>query len=171
MEGKTRGRNDYDGAYKYLFSSIPVFHQFLTRFVTERFTRGLRVEDIEAVDKSFVSDELTKRESDIIYRVKRGERDVYIHVLIEFQSTVDKSIPVRILLYILELYDQLYRSRRSGKLPAVFPVLLYNRSEPWTVPGNIRELIEPAIPRRYDRLSTLERYARALDKELRVAIR
>ena len=115
----------YDSAYKYLFSNKRIFHQFITRFVDEDFSKKIRLEDVELVDKSFISDEFVKRESDIIYLVKTDKRDVYIYVLVEFQSTVDKTIPVRMLLYILQMYDQLYRNSRKGKLPAIFPVLLY----------------------------------------------
>ncbi len=118
-------KRNHDGAYKYLFSNKRIFHQFLTRFVHEDFARSIRLEDIELVDKSFVSDEFIKRESDIIYKVKTPKRSVYIYVLVEFQSTVDKTIPVRMLLYILQLYDQLLRNSQKGKLPAIFPVLLY----------------------------------------------
>lgn len=142
-------RNDYDSAYKYLFSNKRIFHQFLTQFIDESFTRTIRLEDIEQVDRSFVSDEFLKRESDIIYRVKLEGREVYIYVLLEFQSTVDKSIPVRMLLYILQLYDQLYRNSRKGKLPAVFPILLYNGSEKWTVGRDLAKLIEQSIPGKY----------------------
>lgn len=124
-------------------------HQLLTRFVDDEVFSGVAVEDITAFDKSFVSDEFIDRESDVIYRVRTGDRDVYIYVLIEFQSTVDKSIPIRMLHYILGLYDQFYRTSEAGKLPAVFPILLYNGNERWTVPRNVRELIEPAIAEGY----------------------
>ncbi|TVR57891.1 MAG: hypothetical protein EA426_11245, partial [Spirochaetaceae bacterium] len=142
-------RKSHDSAYKYLFSSRHVFHQFLTRFVDEEFVRGLAVDDVEMVDKSFVSDELLDRESDIIYKVNLPGREFYVYVLLEFQSTPDKTIPVRMLLYILQLYDQLFRSSTKGLLPAVFPVLLYNGSRPWTVPHNISELIASEIPGKY----------------------
>lgn len=142
-------RKSWDSAYKYLFSSRQVFHQFLTRFVEEDFVQGLSVDDVELVDKSFVSDELLDRESDIIYKVNLAEHEVYIYVLLEFQSTPDKTIPVRMLLYILQLYDQLFRSSTSGLLPAVFPVLLYNGSKPWNVPFNLNELVAPRIPAKY----------------------
>ncbi|MFW5801182.1 MAG: Rpn family recombination-promoting nuclease/putative transposase [Spirochaeta sp.] len=142
-------RKSWDSAYKYLFSSRQVFHQFLTRFVEEDFVQGLTVNDVELVDKSFVSDELLDRESDIIYKVNLPEHEVYIYVLLEFQSTPDKTIPVRMLLYILQLYDQLFRSSTSGLLPAVFPVLLYNGSRPWNVPFNLNELVAPRIPAKY----------------------
>ena len=41
-----RQRRPHDSAYKYLFSSRRVVHQFLTRFVDEQFTRGLTPDDV-----------------------------------------------------------------------------------------------------------------------------
>ena len=102
-----------------------------------------------AYKNSFVSDELLDRESDIIYKVNLSQREVYVYVLLEFQSTPDKTIPVRMLLYILQLYDQLFRTSTKGLLPAVFPILLYNGSKPWSVPFNLKELIAPEIPAKY----------------------
>jgi len=142
-------RKSYDSAYKFLFSSKYIFHQFLTRFIHESFTKKITIDDIELIDKSFVTDDFRQRESDIIYKVQTGKKDVYIYVLTEFQSTVDKSIPVRMLLYILQLYDMLMRNSKKGKLPAVFPILLYNGSEEWTIPHNLIVLIEPSISSRY----------------------
>ena len=142
-------RRNNDSAYKYLFSSPEVVHQLLTRFVDDEVIAGIAVEDIEPFDKSFVSDAFVDRESDVIYRVNTGGGEVYIYVLIEFQSTVDKRIPIRMLHYILGLYDQLYRRSRAGKLPAVFPILLYNGSAPWTVARKVEELIDPSIGARY----------------------
>ena len=144
-----RQRRPHDSAYKYLFSSRRVVHQFLTRFIDEQFTRGLTPDDVRRFESSFVSDEFLSRESDVIYTIRTGGREVYLYVLIEFQSTVDKAIPVRMLHYICGLYDQLLRGSSAGLLPAVFPVLLYNGGERWTVPGNVRELIEGSIPSRY----------------------
>ena len=161
--GMVDGKKDYDSAYKYLFSNKRIFHQFLTQFIDESFTRNIKLEDIEQVDRSFVSDEFLKRESDIIYKVKLEKREVYIYVLLEFQSTVDKSIPVRMLLYILQLYDQLFRNSRKGKLPAVFPIILYNGSEKWTVPRDVATLIESSIPEKY--IPSFQYYA-VIEKEV-----
>jgi predicted transposase/invertase (TIGR01784 family) len=150
-------RRHNDSAYKYLFSSNEVVHQLLNRFINDEVVSRIAVEDIEPFDKSFVNDAFLDRESDVIYRVTLADREVYIYVLIEFQSTVDKSIPIRMLHYILGLYDQIYRTSTAGKLPAVFPILLYNGSERWTVPQNVRELIEPSIAPRY--IPSFEYYA------------
>ena len=50
------GNSNNDSAYKYLFSSKEMVHQLLTRFVDDEVISGIRVEDIEPFDKSFVTD-------------------------------------------------------------------------------------------------------------------
>ena len=139
----------YDDAYKFLFSNKKIFLQLLQSFVDEDFIKDIHLDDIDLLDKSFVSDEFLQRESDIIYRIKLKANEIYIYILVEFQSTVDKSIPVRMLLYLLQFYDLLLRNSRKGNLPAVFPVLLYNGSQDWTIPSNIKDLIDKTIPEKY----------------------
>lgn len=135
----------HDSAYKYLFSNRRVFHELLTSFVPEAFVRDIRLEDLHTVDKSFVSEEFINRESDIIYRVKRGKREVYIYILLEFQSTLDKFMAARLLSYIMRLYESFLINSKAGKLPAIFPIVLYNGFEQWRVPDNIADLIEHTI--------------------------
>ena len=106
----------YDNAYKYLFSNKRIFLQLLKSFVDEDFVKEITLENIELLEKSFVSDEFLARESDIIYKIKLKDSEVYIYILLEFQSTVDKTIPVRMLLYLLQFYDLLLRNSQEGLL-------------------------------------------------------
>ena len=62
-------------------------------------------------------------------------------MIIEFQSTVDKSIPVRLQLYISMLHDLMLRNGHKGNLPVVFPIVLYTGTKPWTIPDNTSKLI------------------------------
>ena len=87
----------YDNAYKYLFKNKRIFYQLITSFVKEDFVKDITLENIELVDKSFVSEEFLARESDVIYKINLPRREVYIFILLEFQSTVDKTVPVRML--------------------------------------------------------------------------
>ena len=134
-------RKPYDGAYKLLFSHKSIFHQFLTRFVDKEIFKNLKVDDLQLINHSFVFDNFKRREADIIYRVKVEQQDMYIYVITEFQSRVDKSIPVRLLLYICMLYDLMLRNGHKGNLPIVFPIVLYTGTKPWTISNNINELI------------------------------
>ena len=114
----------YDDAYKYIFSNKRIFLQLIQSFVTEDFVKGLTLNDINLIDRTFVTDEFLQRESDIIYRINLKDSEAYIYILLEFQSTVDKSIPIRMLLYILQFYDLLFRNSQKVLLPSVFPILL-----------------------------------------------
>ena len=102
-------------------------------------------DDLQLVPPSFISDHFKRREADIIYRVRvatdQPRQDVYIYVITEFQSTVDKSIPVRLQLYISMLHDLMLRNGHKGNLPVVFPIVLYTGTKPWTIPDNTSKLI------------------------------
>ena len=141
--------NTHDSGYKLLFSNHEMVRQLLTSFVNEDWIKEIEYATLERIDKSFVSDRFEERESDIIYRVKFNNRDVYIFILLEFQSTVDRFMALRMLRYILELYEYLVRNHKLKKLPAVFPVMLYNGEKRWTAPKDLDNLIEDSIPGQY----------------------
>ena len=89
-----------------------------------------------------ISDEFKHRDSDIIYKLKIKNREIYLYLLIEFQSTVDKYISLRMLRYVLELYEYLIKKTKAKQLPVVFPLMLYNGDEKWTAVENVCDLIE-----------------------------
>ena len=100
--------------------------RLLTFFVKEGFVEDLDLSSLRRVDTSFVTEDFREKESDIIYTVKFLDQDLYIFLLLEFQSTVDKTMPIRFVRYITELYESYQGTNASGKFPAVFPILLYN---------------------------------------------
>lgn len=95
------------------------------------------------MDKSFVSDQYKKTESDIIYKLKIKDKEIYIFILIEFQSTVERFMALRILNYITNFYmDYVQSNKGVKKLPAIFPILLYNGDATWKAPVRLTDLIE-----------------------------
>jgi len=145
-----------DTRYTELFSN-PVFVQRLfENFVQEDFARELDFSNMAPYKTKFVTEAFARRESDVIWKVQFKGKDLYIFLLIEFQSTVDRRMPIRLLHYISGLYDSLPPPRRGEKYPAVFPLVLFNGSEPWTACINTAELIEPSIPPDY--IPTLRYY-------------
>jgi len=66
-----------------------------------------------------------------------------VYVLLEFQSTVDRLMALRVLNYAVNLYMELTCSQHLEKLPPIFPIVLYNRNGRWTAVTDIVGLIEP----------------------------
>ena len=94
---------------------------------------------------SYVSHDLRQRHGDLVWRVRfKDDRWLYVVLLLEFQSAVDRSMAVRMLTYTALLYQKLIAEgvlrERSG-LPPVLPVVIYNGRRPWTAPVDLAELI------------------------------
>ena len=68
----------------------------------------IQEEDIEIIDKSFVPKDFQETESDLIYKLKLNEAEVIFYCLIEFQSSVDYTMPFRLLKYMDEPWTRIF---------------------------------------------------------------
>ncbi len=97
-----------------------------------------------------VTKRFKEKESDLIYSVNYKDRPMYIFLMTEFQSTVDKTMPLRFLRYIAEFYENLDRgSKQKRRFPPVLPILLYTGSARWTAPASFQAMVEQSIPSKY----------------------
>ena len=136
----------HDASYKLLFSHAAMVADLLHGFVREPWVEQLDFATLEQVNRSFVSDDLRAREDDVIWRVRWGPEWLYLYLLLEFQSTVERYMAVRIMTYVGLLYQDLIRSGqlgREGRLPPVLPVVLYNGEARWSAAEDISERVEP----------------------------
>lgn len=87
------------------------------------------------------------REDDLIWRIRWGDEWLYVYLLLEFQSTVDHFMAVRIMGYLALLYQDLIRTEKLGAqslLPPVLPLVLYNGERRWQAPVALDALIHAA---------------------------
>lgn len=135
----------HDRGYQLLFSNPIIFRQLLESFVDAPWVAQLDFNSCEKLNKSFISKEYEKRESNLIYKIRWRDQTAYIILLLEFQSTVQRFMAVRIWRYLAEFYTDWIETHSIGrheKLPPVFPIMLYNGDEKWTAPDNLADLIE-----------------------------
>jgi predicted transposase YdaD len=144
---------DHDNSYKLMFSHAELVRDLLTGFVDEPWLAELDLATLEKANGSYVADDLRDREDDVIWRVRFKERWLYLYILLEFQSTVDAHMAVRVLTYLGLLYQDLIRQGQAGedgKLPPVLPIVLYNGKPRWSAATEIADLIDTPPGRQRD---------------------
>ena len=95
--------NYHDKGYKALLSKKRNFMKFLRHFVNKDWVELLDEDSLHLCDKGFVDSFFKELESDLIYSAKIKDNTVYLYVLTELQSTVDYTMPFRMLKYIFAI--------------------------------------------------------------------
>jgi len=142
----------HDTGYKALFSLPELVQQLIEGFVTPDIAQLLDFSTLELVAGSFATPAMQSREEDVVWRVKMADTTLYLYLLLEFQSTPDAAMPVRMVQYVAALYDSLIKEKRVDprRLPPVLPVVLYNGERRWRVATDVGEVIEcPPVLRPY----------------------
>ncbi|MBF0108539.1 MAG: Rpn family recombination-promoting nuclease/putative transposase [Magnetococcales bacterium] len=136
---------DHDGLYHQLYSHPRMMSDLVRQFVNEPWVTDLDLEHMEQVKSKFHVPGLPKRESDVIWRIPlRSGSDVYLLVLLEFQSEPDRWMVLRVMVYMCLLWLQLLHEKKiptGGPLPPLFPVVLHNGDRPWLTPVRLSDLI------------------------------
>lgn len=144
---------EHDHAYKLFFSHREMVADLLRGFVTEDWVADLDLASLERVREIGVSADLRERDDDILWRVRLNRQGqpawLYVYLLLEFQSTVDAFMAVRVMAYVALLWQDLIKARvvKPGEaLPPVLPIVLYNGEAPWNAPVSLAELVITDLP-------------------------
>ena len=109
-------------------------------------------------NRSFISDALRERESDVLLRVPFREtsesEEVLIYILIEHQSSTDPAMGYRMLSYMVKIWEDQCREWPSGpgggrRLPPILPVVFYTGEQRWASPVSLTAVMD--IPKVLER--------------------
>lgn len=136
-----------DAAYKQLFSSPEMVRDLVRAYLPDPWLCNLSFDTLEKVPSEFITHQRgLRRISDAIWRIKVEGQWAYLYLLIEFQSTVYRYMPVRIMQYVSLLHQDLLAANHTwpnGLLPPILPIVLYCGDAPWNAPTNMAELVPP----------------------------
>lgn len=138
----------HDTGYKLLFSDPLMVRDLVQGFVEDPWLRQLDFSTLERVNGQYVTEDMRGREDDVVWRVRSGEDWVYLYLLIEFQSSDERFMALRMMVYVGLLYQDLIRQKQLGEdglLPPVLPIVLYNGEPRWRAPTELAALL-PRLP-------------------------
>ena len=93
---------------------------------------------------TFVDEVLRKRYTDVLFSVAwRGGSEALVYVLYEHQSTSDRWMALRLLRYLLRIWERwLADHPKAERLPVIVPVVLYHGEKPWSAPVAFDALLD-----------------------------
>ena len=153
-----------DSVYKRLYSFPEMVADLLRSVLPASTVEALDLDSLEKVPAAYVGDDFHQRHGDTVWRVRAAGAEggwAYVLVLLEFQSSSDATMALRVNEYTVMLYRELLRAKAgtlirgargasrshdSGDLPPVLPVVLYNGESRWAAARDVYDLIVPTGP-------------------------
>ena len=135
--------NPHDSLFKSAFSDPKVaaslFKSQLPKPLVERIDWG----SLAVMPGSFVDEALSSRHTDLLYRCNLGGKTALLYLLLEHQSSEDPWMPLRMLRYVLGIWDGWRAEHPEAKqLPPVIPIVLHHGPKPWSPSPEVFELID-----------------------------
>jgi hypothetical protein len=138
-------QRNHDGRYHLSFARPQIVAQLLRGFVDASLLADLDLDRMQRENTKFHTRSAKRREGDMIWRIPRRDgENAYLVLLLEFQSTSDRYMAVRMLSYAGLLWQHLIAEKRlvdQGKLPPLLPVVLFTGDGRWRAPLNLQDLV------------------------------
>ncbi|WP_192034398.1 Rpn family recombination-promoting nuclease/putative transposase [Halomonas sp. YLGW01] len=145
--------NHYDTGYKELFSYPEFVHQLIEGFAPSEIAELMDFSTLKNHSGNYITPLFEEKFEDVVWSVevtwKGVTQRVFLYILLEFQSSVDRTMPIRLMHYVACFYDHLLKTHvttPSQGLPPVLPIVLYNGSERWTAQQDIYDMVQPEPP-------------------------
>jgi len=137
----------HDRLFKEMFSRREVVISYIENFIPKKIVSNMDLSTLEISKDSFISKDLKELYSDILYKtyMKDGS-DVYVYLLFEHKSYVDKFIPFQLLKSMIAVWEfELKRLREEKKslqkaFVPILPIALYHGEKKWSVNKDFQSL-------------------------------
>ena len=121
----------HDKLFKVILSNKQEAVGFIKKVMKSK--EDITTKNIELYNKEYITEKFEKRETDITYKI--AEKNTYI--IIEHQSTVDRTMPYRIQRYKMLLMNEIINKKEMKKVgyefPRVIAIVLYTGRRKWKV--------------------------------------
>jgi len=132
----------HDRFFRSAMINQKVSHEFFSLHLPENIKNIVAFNSIKLQKDSFINDNLKSQISDLLFSAEFNQRPGYFYLLVEHQSTPQKLMPLRMLKYIVAIFEQHLKITKSKCLPIVYPMLFYNGRTNYNYSTDIFDLFE-----------------------------
>lgn len=140
---KNKITNPHDKLFRASMHHPEVARDFLMTHLPSDIVNKVNLKTIIICPNTFIDEDLKLTESDVLIKCNFEEKEGYIYILAEHQSTQDLLMPFRLMKYLIKIWD--YHQAHSKKkkvipFPAIFPLVFYTGISSYKAPRSIWEL-------------------------------
>ena len=142
-----------DKLFRSTFSELENASAFFQNYLAADLVTSLDWRTLRQQPGSFIDAELAGSESDLLFSVSHQSGEAFIYILFEHQSREDPWMALRLLRYMLRIWekqrDSAAATRQKPALSPIIPVVLAQSSEPWRTEPRFSALFDRAAPSAY----------------------
>ena len=123
----------HDSLFKRIMENDIAAKEFLSEYLPQEVKDIIDLNTIKVQKESYIEPNLTKRLSDIVYKVDaKNNQEAFIYIACEHQSSVDQLMAFRLWKYTLLLAER--HLDKKGNIPLIFPLVVYAGKAKYTAP-------------------------------------
>ena len=133
----------HDKLFKAGFSDPATAAGLLRWQLPDGVSRHIDWDRLQLEPGSFIDSHYRHSESDLLFSAPFADSECLIHVLFEHQIQEDPGLALRLLRYMVRIWEARLKSHPDApRLPPILPVVLAQNAEPWLLPQNFAALLD-----------------------------
>jgi predicted transposase/invertase (TIGR01784 family) len=142
MKDSELQNNPHDHLARNMFGRPDVAADFFKAYLPKSIGDRINTENLKREPDTFIEETLKDSIADLLYRVTDEAGEFWLYCLFEHQSQPDRWMPLRLLKYILRIWENFQIKVPKAKLlPPIIPVVLHHGKNGWTAAKSLEELI------------------------------
>jgi len=135
----------HDALFHKTFTNVENAAAELRRALPQELASRIDFSSLEVRGSRYCDQALASTESDLLLSATIDGTEALLYVLVEHQSKVSATMPLRLLRYMSGIWEQHLAQRPAAReLPPIVPVVLYHGSQGWSAATSLAELL--AVP-------------------------
>jgi len=134
----------HDALFKAAFGQPEIARSELELVLPPEIATHLDLASLAVCAGSFVDEELRHAHTDLLYTVRTTTNDeAFVYVLFEHQSSFDATMPLRLLRYVVRVWERWLREHpEASTMPLVLPVLMHHGPTGWRTAPELASMFD-----------------------------
>lgn len=138
----------HDALFKFTFGKAEHARGLLRALLPKALVDAIDWDSLALVPGSFADPQLAQHHTDLPYRCRIGRHEIFLYLLFEHRSHVDRGLPLHLLGYFVPIWQQVLS--REGHLTPIVPIVIHHGDAGWHAPHDLAHLfrfgaMDPAL--------------------------